>query len=214
MFIKRFVSFLICLSLLTFAFPGYVSATEVETPLVEGADSMSFVPMTKEEFAFYDDILRNGTEAEKKDAVDAIFNRNIATYSWEATYKEDMHDGTYQIEGFVKCRHTYNGMVVNTVTGATMRGSGTMGYTWTRCGTSYSSAGSGGYTYDGAPEAYIQSPTKLYVGVKGRFEIAQSVAVSMGINLEVFDSSVEIGGTTYYRLEITDYHIENAPVKG
>lgn len=210
---KRFALLVICLILCVTSIPTYVLATETSTTSVEN----SFVPMPKEEYEYYVNILKIGTNEEKNSVVNAIYeyaNSNMSTYAWSSQYSQNMGDGTYLIQGFVTCSHSKNGMVVRTTVPASMRGSGSAGYTWTGFDSGYSAAANGNYTYSGNVTVSILTPTQLYIGVYGTFEIAKSVAISMGINLDALNYSYSVGSTDYYRTDFQGSHLEVSPVAG
>lgn len=210
---KRFVLLAICLILCVTSIPTYVLATETSTSSGEN----TFVPMPKEEYEYYVSILKHGTNEEKNSVVNAIYeyaNSNMSTYAWSSQYSQNMGDGTYLIQGFVTCSHSKNGMVVRTTVPASMRGSGSAGYTWTGYDSGYSAAGNGNYSYEGDVSVSILEPTKLYIAVYGTFEIAESVAIGMGIDFDIFNNSYTWSGTTYYRTDFQGSHIEVSPVMG
>ena len=95
-----------------------------------------------------------------------------------------------------------------------VEGSPQYGYTWYTVDddNAYSSPGSGSYTYSGTVTATISTTRKLYIATAGNYEIAEDVAVSMGIDLEIFNMSHTVGSTVYYRYYKTSSHIEYAPV--
>lgn len=214
---KHHIALILCLMLLFACLPTHASAEPVSLSPEEALSSGSFVPMSSEEYEQYVVIFNHGTEEEKAAAVDAICarqNGGIQPNSWTASYSKDMGDGTYWTQGFVKCTHTENKMSVNTVVPASIRGSGSAGYTWYDFDEGYSSAASGIYTYTGAVSCKLLSPRELYIAVYGAFEIATDVALSIGADLKVMNYSITISGTDYYRMEFSGTHVEYTSVPG
>lgn len=164
MMFKRCISIAICLVLSIGIIPVCTMAAESTISPNEPVFSDTFIPMSKAEYEHYVDVLKNGSTKEKEAAVNAIFehkNDAVGTNSWSASYSQDMGDGTYLVQGFVKCSHTKNGMTVRTTVPASMRGNGSFGYTWTEAGEGYSTAASGIYTYSGNITTKLLSPSTL-----------------------------------------------------
>lgn len=202
-----FVSAILICSCLS---PVSVAATETEP-------TTAFVPMSHEQYDELVHLLGFGTEEEKQFAVDYILDANSGnstTYSWSPNYTESMSDGTNRIFGFVTYRDWFQGMGILVVVPATLRGTPQYGYTWYTVDTdnAYTSPASGSYTYSGTVTATISTTTKLYIATSGTYEIAEDVAVSMGIDLEVLNYSHSVGSTYYYRYFKTSSHIEYSPV--
>lgn len=214
--IKRFCSLAICLFLLVATLPTSVFATEGGITVEDALASGDFVPMSQEDYAYYANILENGTAQEKAAAVNEIFSISeygVSTQSWNPSYTTDMGDGTYLVQGFVKCSHTQNNMTVNTAVSASARGTNSSGYTWTRVGTGSVSAASGSYSFiNGNVDAQILNSTKIYLGITGTFEISSTNASNIGVNLGVMTLSHTTSGTKYYRQSFTGSYTQQAPV--
>lgn len=132
-----------------------------------------------------------------------------STFAWQGDTMHDNGDTTttvygrvysdYQHPSGMKLRYSVQAVLIRTHYGAQ----------WASCNsTGTIIPGSGQYTFSGNCTASIISNTQLRLVAEGYFEIAQSVAESVGVNLEVLDYSYSVGSTVYYRGEVYNTHVE------
>ena len=213
---KKLMSICLALVMVLTVFPMYAFAAENDDS-EQVQTNWNYIAVSADEYDQLVFLLEHGTQEDREFAFDYIFNyanRSSNSFSWSPHYTQDMGDGTYLTNGFVYFYTYYQSMYVQTLAPASRRGSAQYGYSWTEVGSGYSLAGSGMYTYDGFVTTKLLNSQELYIAIAGNFEIAQENALSMGLTLDIFESSYSTSTTTYYRQYIEDYHVEQAPVRG
>jgi hypothetical protein len=192
------------------------------------SDSEQFVPMTREEYitskAAGQGVDYETAEAELDAKIAAAVaalptstiskpSSGISTRSWEIDTSIDNGDTTYTSYGRIYKIYTDpNGLKVRySVDAVKLRSN--HGAQWIEINASSAwvqPEGSTNYEFYGSPTANKISTTQVRLAVTGYFQLTKSEAVSGGINVGIANSTVTVSGTTYYRINASDVHIETA----
>lgn len=215
---KKLLSlFLTAFLILSALIPFSVTAAQND-PSFSSQPEASFIATTPEQYDELVSMLSNGSAEDKQFAVDYIFdlyNGNISTYAWDFQYSVKMDDGTNRNYGFVAYSDSFAGLSIRTVVPAVLRGTPQYGYTWESYDSSAATslAGSGAFTYEGSVTVSIVTTQQLYIATAGNYTISKTNAISLGVDLQLFEYSHTVGSTMYYRHYKTGSHIEYSPVR-
>lgn len=132
------------------------------------------------------------------------------TLAWQGDTMHDNGDTTTTVYGRVYADYQHpSGMSLRYSVQAVLLRTH-YGAQWISCNSSGTIIpGSGRYTFSGNCTASIIATRQLRLVVEGYFEIASSVAESIGVDIDVLNYSYSVGWTQYYRGEVYKTHIEN-----
>lgn len=182
--------------------------------------SAYYEPLTREEYITEYAVSCGISYSEAESRIDSAFETTLASMvaplSWEVDTSTVVTSGVYRNYGRVIAEYTdslTNMKVTYTVQASMM--STNYGSTWYHCSeTGVLYPGSGIYNFVGVCTASLISTTQLRMVAEGYFEVQANIAINAGYTSEDFDSSVEVGTTTYFRKSMYDVHIEVAPLRG
>ncbi|MPM14577.1 hypothetical protein SDC9_60941 [bioreactor metagenome] len=176
-----------------------------------------FVPMTREEYitskATSQNMSYEAAAAELDEKIANAIAEIPSVRVWDPDTTVDNGDTTYTSYGRIYKVYTHASGLKMRYSAEAVKLRSTQGANWIEVNENSAwcqPEGSGNHNFIGNPTAKLLSNTQIRLAVTRYFEIAESTAISSGINLEFFSSSVSVGGTTYYRDNVNTSHIERA----
>ena len=199
------------------AVPVFASTLSDTTPPDDYTYSEHFVPMTREEYLQSKVAHENISYEEAARDLDAKILAAAAALpaplSWGSDTTVDNNDTTYTSYGRVYKIYTHASGLKMRYSVEAVKLRSPHGANWIEVNTGSAwcqPEGSGQYTFDGSVTANLIDNRTIRLAVTGYFEIEESVAVGMELNLELFSFSSSVGSTTYYRDNVSDVLIERA----
>lgn len=174
----------------------------------------NFIPISREEY------IRTKSEKEgiTYEEAEAIVDKDIenakaslpAPNTWDDDHIVTNPNGTFTLYGRIYKIYTHkSGLKAQYEVQAVMVASH-YGKSWASCDATGSAFpyGGGYFDFEGDCTASKISNTEIRMTLSGYFDIEESVATDMGINVELFSFSTSVGNTYHYRDNIYDTHME------
>lgn len=176
----------------------------------------SFETITREEYIADKASHENISYTEAEQIVDANIKRAeratapITPNLWEGDTSVGNGDDTVTIYGRVSQIYKHSRLLKAKYYVQAVVIASHYGKTWADCDSTGGADpyGSGPFTFSGSTTARIIDTTRLRMTLDGFFEMSKSDALSLGVDLELFNVSYSNGGTTYLRANVSDTHIE------
>ncbi len=215
---KKFLAFILSLTVvMSLSASAFAADASVPTAFNESLSDEHFVPMTREEYLNSKAACENISYEEAEKELDAKIAEAKAalpsTLSWSSDTSVDNHDTTFTSYGRVYKIYTHRSGLKMRYSVEAVKLTSKQGAQWLdlNSGSTWCQPeGSGLHNFNGSVTANLLSKQDIRMAVTGYFEIAESDAISMGLNLEFFSYSTSVGGTVYHRDNISDSHIERA----
>lgn len=199
------------------AVPVFASTLSDTIPPDDYTYSEHFVPMTREEYlqskAAHESISYEEAAQDLDAKILAAAAALPAPLSWAPDTTVDNHDTTYTSYGRVYKVYTYaSGLKMRySVEAVKLRSPHGANWVEVNAGSAWCQPeGSGQYDFDGSVTANMIDRQTIRLAVTGYFEIEKTVAIDMGIDLEIFSSSYSVGSVIYYRGNVSDVLLEYA----